>query len=860
MTAKTPVYIVPFSHLDLFWAGTREECLSRGMRVIRTALDLLERYPEYRFFVESTNFLEALLNCFPEDKPRLKSFIDEGRLELIPMRSIIYSHLPSGETTVRNLLYGKEFCMEEFGVEPRIMSLSDIPGVTAQLPQIAAQAGMSEIILSRGFRTHTDHVRWTGPDGTVIRAYDPLHYATLCCTASSEDYRKMTEADAVSEEYIAAVDYPQIIHWGTDLYILNEAVLQNILRRNREGGCRPYLFSTFREFFDRNPDVPYKELTGELPSTWPHIETSWPDIWPLDVPVENAMLNAEFFGALNLLAGYRRDYPAAAMKQAWLRLLDSMDHNQDGIGGPVADRDKLNLKLSARMTAEHCTEHFLQRIAARTTAPCEGAAPVVVFNPLAWRRSGLVTAHVACYGRTFATCFNGHFISCGYYDENEPYPFRLIDAGGNEIPFKVEERLSMLTDTFLLTFRAEDIPALGCGVYYLIPEKPRENFASPFVIADDRDRDRKLAARYIGLDSVENQFFRLEIHRLTGELQLTDRRTGRVLFDRMSIRALEEKRGEYIYQMELTGRVFPALIDSIEVMENNPVYCRVRIAGSVCGIRFEQDITLPAEEPVVEIENTVHWEKVRYVRLEQTFPFASDEIPDIVYGTPFGRIRYPETIYQTANSPDREFEKEPTCRMRLVRDWISVADSTGGAVIGSDHRMWEMEGNSLNSCMIRGIGWTSGGTIIRDDGARKGVERPPAGDYTFRYRIAPFGAGVAPDGHAGWELNRPMICAATAAGEPAENPGLVLPPMPDVTGTSLVLSCVKPSGDGAGAIFRFYESEGRPAELRLPENSDYFWFCTDLSEANPARLTGSSVPFRKFEIKTFLLQRKGDQR
>ncbi|NCA82854.1 MAG: hypothetical protein EOM72_08930, partial [Opitutae bacterium] len=60
----------------------------------------------------------------------------------------------------------------------------------------------------------------------------------------------MIGADAVSEEYIAAVDYPQIIHWGTDLYILNEAVLQNILRRNREEGYRPYLFSTFREFFD----------------------------------------------------------------------------------------------------------------------------------------------------------------------------------------------------------------------------------------------------------------------------------------------------------------------------------------------------------------------------------------------------------------------------------------------------------------------------------------------------------------------------------------------------------------------------------------------------------------------------------
>jgi hypothetical protein len=28
--ATNDVYVVPFSHLDLMWAGTREECLSRG--------------------------------------------------------------------------------------------------------------------------------------------------------------------------------------------------------------------------------------------------------------------------------------------------------------------------------------------------------------------------------------------------------------------------------------------------------------------------------------------------------------------------------------------------------------------------------------------------------------------------------------------------------------------------------------------------------------------------------------------------------------------------------------------------------------------------------------------------------------
>jgi len=245
-SVKQEVRIIPFSHLDLFWGGTREECLSRGTRVIATAMDLLEKNPDYRFMIESTNFTENFLSCYPEETARMKRLIGEGRLEVIPMRAIIYSHLPSGETTIRNLLYGKEFCREKLETSPTIMSMSDIPGVIAQLPQIAKLAGMTEIVLSRGFREHTDHVWWTAPDGTALRAYCPWHYACLCATLSNETYEKMLDREPDFERYVGKVDYPQLIHWGTDLYILNETVLANIRRWNKEGH-RKLRFSTFRE-------------------------------------------------------------------------------------------------------------------------------------------------------------------------------------------------------------------------------------------------------------------------------------------------------------------------------------------------------------------------------------------------------------------------------------------------------------------------------------------------------------------------------------------------------------------------------------------------------------------------------------
>ncbi len=34
---RSDVYVVPFSHLDLYWACRQEECLSRGDRIISKA-------------------------------------------------------------------------------------------------------------------------------------------------------------------------------------------------------------------------------------------------------------------------------------------------------------------------------------------------------------------------------------------------------------------------------------------------------------------------------------------------------------------------------------------------------------------------------------------------------------------------------------------------------------------------------------------------------------------------------------------------------------------------------------------------------------------------------------------------------
>jgi hypothetical protein len=61
--AETPgimtndICVVPFSHLDLMWAGTPEECLSRGGQIITKAVQIAERHPEFRCLLEDEDFV-----------------------------------------------------------------------------------------------------------------------------------------------------------------------------------------------------------------------------------------------------------------------------------------------------------------------------------------------------------------------------------------------------------------------------------------------------------------------------------------------------------------------------------------------------------------------------------------------------------------------------------------------------------------------------------------------------------------------------------------------------------------------------------------------------------------------------------
>src|SRR5215467_6392769 len=104
--ATPKVYVIPFSHLDFFWGGTREECLARGNRIIAKAVKLAKESPKFRFLLEDEDFAANYVESHQgtADLDDFKRLVREGRIEVAPKWAAIFQGLPDGEIHVRNLM------------------------------------------------------------------------------------------------------------------------------------------------------------------------------------------------------------------------------------------------------------------------------------------------------------------------------------------------------------------------------------------------------------------------------------------------------------------------------------------------------------------------------------------------------------------------------------------------------------------------------------------------------------------------------------------------------------------------------------------------------------------------------------
>jgi alpha-mannosidase len=178
-TSSHTVTAVGHAHIDSAWLWPVRETKRKCARTFSNQLRLLADYPEHRFACSQAQQYAWMRDEYPALFARIKDAVADGRWEPVGgMWVEPDTNVPSGESLVRQVVFGKRFFLDELGVETSELWIPDVFGYSAALPQIARSAGITALVtqkLSWNNMNRFPHSTfwWEGLDGSRILTHFP---------------------------------------------------------------------------------------------------------------------------------------------------------------------------------------------------------------------------------------------------------------------------------------------------------------------------------------------------------------------------------------------------------------------------------------------------------------------------------------------------------------------------------------------------------------------------------------------------------------------------------------------------------------------------------------------------------------
>ncbi len=172
---RLKIHLVANAHLDPVWLWDWEEGAAEALATFRNASRLIEEFPEFVF-----NHNEAVLYQWVEEHEpalfrKIQRQVKSGQWHIMGGWYLQPDcNMPSGESLVRQILLGKRYFREKFGVDVKTASNLDPFGHTRGLVQILAKAGFDSYIFCRPGQADrplpADDFLWVGFDGSEVIA------------------------------------------------------------------------------------------------------------------------------------------------------------------------------------------------------------------------------------------------------------------------------------------------------------------------------------------------------------------------------------------------------------------------------------------------------------------------------------------------------------------------------------------------------------------------------------------------------------------------------------------------------------------------------------------------------------------
>ncbi|WP_329168014.1 glycosyl hydrolase-related protein [Streptomyces sp. NBC_01267] len=170
---------VGHAHIDTAWLWPLRETVRKVARTLSNVTHLMDDHPGFLFAMSQAQQLAWLKEQRPEVYSRVQEKAQKG--QFLPVGSLWVepdTNITGGESLARQLIHGKRFYLDEFGVETEEMWLPDTFGYHAAMPQLMKLAGVRWFLTQKiswnttnKFPHHT--FWWEGIDGTRIFSHFP---------------------------------------------------------------------------------------------------------------------------------------------------------------------------------------------------------------------------------------------------------------------------------------------------------------------------------------------------------------------------------------------------------------------------------------------------------------------------------------------------------------------------------------------------------------------------------------------------------------------------------------------------------------------------------------------------------------
>ena len=765
------------THIDVAWWWTVAQSREKAARSFATVLELMDEYPEYRFMSSQPVLYTFVKERYPELYEEIKRRAAEGRWE--PEGGMWLEadcNLTSGESLVRQFLYGKRFFQEEFGVDSRVLWLPDVFGYSGALPQIMKKCGIdyfmtTKLSWNQFNKVPDDTLLWEGIDGTKVLT----HLISTLGVGQSVD-RFFTTYNGIL--------HPDAIMGGWQRYQnkeMNHDILVAFGYGDGGGGPTREMLETGRRMEKGIRGIPkvrqessltyFTELSKRVKDsrrlhTWTgefYFEyhrgtyTSMARNKRSNRKSELLLMDLELLAVLAEKRGAA--YPAEDLERLWKMVLLNQFH--DILPGS-------SIKEVYEVTKreyEQVAEEGGRLLKERKEAVAGAGDGVTVFNTLGFTRRSLT---VLPDGVTSLT------------DKGEALPSQEIGS----------LRYSM----------TGEIPSKGYSVYGAVREADGgtadegaggvvENSAAesggdtPFSVLKTAD-GFVITTPFAKVDMAADGSF-------TSLLDLSEnRQVWKAGEAGNRLRIYEDKPIYYdnwdidvFYTEKYWDLDEPA---SIAVTSEGPLCLQITVNRSFMHSRMTQDIRFYAHSPRIDFNTWVDWKEHQYL-LKAGFP-VDVHTDEAAFDIQFGNV-----VRKTHTNTSWDRARFESCGHK----WMDVSESGYGVSLLNDCKY----GHSVREGCIEL-------TLIKS-----GIEPNPDTDneeHVFTYSLYPHQGTwrEADTQKEAADLNQPL--SAVNGGIPGESYGFA-----GVKGDSVVLETVKRSEDGDGIILRLYESRNKRVNAKV---------------------------------------------